>query len=101
VVTLVGIAAGYIGLVFTVAGSASDGRIGQDVRNIGLGALAVGASLVGVGLLMVFMSMKTDVSQEKRPAPNDAFMRTPLWRPLGAEVSAPEPTFPILLERRF
>jgi hypothetical protein len=107
-ITVTGAGTAYVGLLLALASGGCRGCSGEtEVRNVGIGALIVGGAMIGLGLLIVFPSMKTDLTQEaKAPAagpPRDAFVRAPMWRTAGAtpDTAAPPATFPLLFERRF
>jgi hypothetical protein len=98
----------YIGTILALSGGAcsadsyNNRHNGCDsVRNVGLGALAVGAGMIVLGLVIVFPSMKTDLSQQKGTPGKDAFVRTPTWRTAAAGESGTPATFPLLYEGRF
>ena len=97
----------YVGLILAASGSSCEGysnsRSGcKDMRNVGLGALAIGAAGIAVGLLVIFPSLKTDFSQQKGSPSKDAFVRTPTWRSASVtEGSGAPTTFPLVYEGRF
>jgi hypothetical protein len=93
---IVGGLTAYVGLLVTTASGSSDSAAG-----VGLGALLVGGSLIAVGLLIVFPSMKTDLSQRVVRSGKDAFVRTPTWRTIASESLLPNAQFPVLFEQRF
>lgn len=89
----------YVGALFALAGASCAGcRATKSIQNAGFGALAVGAAMIGVGLLIVFPSLKTDLSQETSAPSRDAFVRTPTWRTagVGAEGRPMTTTFSLL-----
>jgi hypothetical protein len=94
----------YVGTIFALAGGDCSSYSGgcKESRNVGLGALAVGAGMIALGLVIVFPSLKTDFSQHNSPPSKDAFVRTPSWRSaaLTNEGFAPG-MFPLLYEGRF
>jgi hypothetical protein len=74
----------------------------------GIAATALGAAVVGV--VVVIMSVGTDVGTTVRRWPGspaspppalDAFLRTPDWRITPAAEREPSSTFPVLLQRAF
>jgi hypothetical protein len=101
----------YVGVILALTGSScSNDRYSSsnydnnctEVRNVGLGAMAVGAGMIALGLLIVFPSLKTDFSQQKGTAAKDAFVRTPTWRSASSTGEGGSPaTFPLLYEGRF
>jgi hypothetical protein len=107
-ITVTGAGTAYVGLLLALASGGCRGCNGEtEVRNVGIGALIVGAGMIGLGLLIVYPSMKTDLNQETKsptaaPA-RDAFVRTPLWRSAVAPLEGhpPPATFPLLFERTF
>lgn len=96
----------YVGLLLTLAGGAADSssrssysaNSAKEVRNVGLGALAVGAVMIGVGLAIVYPSLKTDLTQQAGGASKDAFVRSPTWLTAGpgAETRSTPLMFPVL-----
>lgn len=106
-ITVSGGVVAYVGAIFALAGggcsnsySGSNGC--KEVRNAGLGALAVGAGMIGLGLLIVYPSLKTDFSQQKVSPSKDAFVRAPTWRTASSTTEGGSPaTFPLLYEGRF
>ncbi len=87
----------YVGLVLAAAGGAS----GVDTKTSGLVVLAGGGALLGLGLLAIFPSMRTDVSQQTKTKPETTFVRVPAWRASSLEEhSLPRPTS-VLFEHRF
>lgn len=107
VITIGGGATAYVGAIFALAGGgcSSDRYSGngcKDLRNVGLVALAAGAGMIALGLLIVYPSLKTDFSQQKGGPAKDAFVRTPTWRSASSATEAGSPaTFPLLYEGRF
>ena len=103
VLTLTGVSAVYAGLLVAASnGKCDECRGGEDERNVALGVAAVGAALIGLGLVIVFPSMKTDLSQQTGAPPRDAYVRAPVWRSASAvETSSARPTFPLFFEQRF
>ena len=108
--TLAGGVLAYVGVIFALAGGATDATCNycsdtKEVRNVGLGLMAIGAAGIAGGLLIVFPSLKTDISQDaaapKREPKQDAFVRTPTWHTAGIEGGAPTPTFPAIFSRSF
>jgi hypothetical protein len=102
--TIAGGVSAYWGLIVAGVGSSCSTTDSgcRDLRNGGLAALAIGAGAMALGLLIVYPSMKSDVSQERalRDAPRDAFVRAPVWR--NADVAGvPSLTTPFAYERRF
>ena len=107
--TVGGGATAYIGTILALSGSAcsansysnrSDSSC-DSVRNVGLGALAVGVGMIVLGLVVVFPSMKTDFSQTAASPAKDAFHRLPTWRTASSTEGATPATFPLLYERHF
>jgi hypothetical protein len=98
----------YVGVLLGLAGGGCSAGNSYnngctEVRNAGLGALGVGAAMTAVGLLVVFPSMKTDLSQERSAPSKDAFVRSPTWLSAaarGAEGRPLPPTFS-LFDARF
>jgi len=100
--TIVGGLTAYVGLVFTLAGSSSSSSsTGEEIRNIGIGALLVGSGLIALGLVIVFPSLKTDLSQETKTISKDGFLRRPQWKTIESAGLVPQATFPVLFERSF
>lgn len=101
--TLAGGISAYVGILLALAGTGGgDSSSAREVRNVGLGALLVGGGLIAVGLLIVFPSIRTDLSQDTKTmnARRDGFLRSPTWR--TTETTAPSnATFPIMFERSF
>lgn len=102
-------ATAYVGVLFALKGrlcAGNDSRFVkepncfQNVGQVGVGMMAVGAAALAVGLLIVYPSIKTDMSQRKDRA-KDAFVRTPSWRIASAPESGAPGTFPLLYEGRF
>ena len=99
----------YIGTILTLSGSAcsfdryssSSDNSCDSVRNVGIGALAVGAGMIVLGLVIVFPSMKTDFSQTAATPAKDAFRRLPSWRTASSTEGGAPATFPLLYEGRF
>ena len=97
----------YVGAILGIAGGAGSTECGstcnhsRNDRSVGLEMLAVGAAAVVGGLLIVYPSLKTDVSQASfENVHKDAFVRAPIWR-AGLEQSAPTATFPPLFSQSF
>jgi len=99
----------YVGTIFALAGggcsSASRSNSScKEMRNVGFGAMAVGAGMIALGLLIVYPSLKTDMSQHKGGPEKDAFVRSPTWRSASTsstlEGGSPA-TFPLVYEGRF
>ena len=106
VLTLGGGITAYVGVIFALAGSGNSRSSiygnSESVRNAGLAAIAIGAVAIGLGLAIVYPSLKTDLSQQTGAA-RDAFVRTPTWRTAsatGVEGQAVPMTFS-LFEKRF
>lgn len=93
----------YVGLLLAAAGNGCRHGCGDEVRNTGLGALAVGAAMTGLGLLIVYPSMKTDLAQDKLGPSKDAFVRSPTWLSAAATGTEGRPLTPTfsLFEKRF
>lgn len=99
----------YVGTILALSGGACSSdryssRSGDDctsLRNGGLGALAVGAGMIVLGLVIVFPSMKTDFSQSAGAPAKDAFRRLPTWRSASSTEGGTPATFPLLYEGRF
>lgn len=105
VITVAGGATAYVGAIFALAGGGCSNSYNsggcKDLRNAGLGALAVGAGMIALGLLIVYPSLKTDFSQQKGGPSKDAFVRAPSWRSASSTESGSPATFPLLYEGRF
>ncbi len=111
--TITGGVTAYVGAIFAAGGggcaAANDGYRSSsdehcdDLRNVGIGALAVGAGMIALGLIIVYPSLKTDFAQQAGGG-KDAFVRRPTWRSAststGLEGAAPA-TFPLFYEGRF
>lgn len=106
VLTLGGGVTAYVGLLFTLAGGAASSgsrssyssNSAKEVRNVGLGALVVGAAMIGVGLAIVYPSLKTDLTQQTGGPSRDAFVRSPTWLTAGpgVETRSVPLMFPVL-----
>ncbi|MCA9589087.1 MAG: hypothetical protein KC657_27430 [Myxococcales bacterium] len=109
----------YVGLLMTAVGlgggSCSSSRTSYSsssyscqkstaTRDAGLITMGVSAAIAGAGLLIFLNSAKTDIDQ-RGPATNDAFVRTPTWRVATSSaesaLSAPPATYPLLFQGRF
>lgn len=108
-ITITGGFGAYVGSIFALAGGSADASCHyckgtEEMRNVGIGLLVGGAALIGLGLAIVYPSMKTDLTQESGapPAPpRDAFVRTPVWNTARVETPTAPATFPAVFERRF
>jgi hypothetical protein len=104
--TLGGGITAYVGVLLTLAGGAAESgsrsnygnESAKEVRNVGLGALAVGAAMIGVGLAIVYPSLKTDLTQQVGGPSHDAFRRSPTWLTAGpgVETRSTPLMFPVL-----
>jgi len=103
----------YIGTALAISGSITGSRScssgystrncedTDSIRNVGLGAIAVGAGMIVLGLVIVYPSMKTDFSQTAATPAKDAFRRLPTWRTASSTEGGAPATFPLLYEGQF
>ncbi len=110
--TISGGVVAYVGTIFALAGGTAGSACSyscndtKDLRNVGFGLMAVGALGIAGGLLIVFPSLKTDVSQDaaapkRDSAKRDAFVRAPVWHTPGLESNAPAVNLPFVFTRSF
>jgi hypothetical protein len=109
---VVGGATAYVGILFALRGTRcaeNDNRYVKrletdcfdNIGQVGVGMMAVGTAALALGLLIVYPSLKTDMSQQKERPSKDAFVRKPAWRTASVGEAGAAGTFPLVYEGRF